>query len=149
MLNGRNSVCYNVFTRTPCRALIHQLVVFLALLEFANNQEIGKYFNNVSCQLNSPLLQQNDSINQTFSANSTVELRRKCEGIDSSCSCDSPQIMRCHNPGISKLNGIITRIAESEDLDIKMLDWNLPGLDVFTKKVFLISSCKMEILKVK
>jgi Leucine-rich repeat (LRR) protein len=52
--------------------------------------------------------------------------------------------MRCHNPGISKLNGIITRIAESEDLDIKMLDWNLPGLDVFTKKVFLTSIQKAD-----
>ena len=138
MLNGRNSVIYNVVTRTSCRALIHQLV-FLALLEFANSHEIENDFNDVSCQINSPLLQQNVSINQKSSANSTVELRSKCRSIDPSCSCDSPQVLRCHNPEISKLNGIITRVAEAAELDIKMIDWNLLGLRVFKKKIFLTS----------
>ena len=120
MLNGRNQGFPNVVARDPCKAVIHHLVLWM-LLEITNGGELGKRFNNVSCQLSSTLPQQNVSINQTLLGNSTFELRKKCGSIDPSCSCDSPQKMRCHNPSITALNDIINRMSATSDLDIKTL----------------------------
>lgn len=125
----------NVVPYTICKSIVH-ILPFLTLMEVANSGHLGKYFNNVSCQLDSTLQQQNVTIDQIFTPNSTVELRKKCENIDLSCTCDSPQKMRCHNPAIENLNNIIMNITESVELDIKMLDWNLPGMEVFRKNVF-------------
>ena len=127
--------CSNVGIRIPCKTTLHLIVVF-ALFSFSKGDKLGKYFSKASCELDPTWLLQNEGQNQTHNANSTFELRRKCESIHHSCTCDSPQQIRCHNPAIKDLNIIIKNIAESIGLDIKMLDWNLPGIEVFTKKVF-------------
>ena len=126
--------------------VIHLLVSLVLLQNLANSDddELGKYFNNVSCQLNPtiPTNQNAGSITASFSSNSTFELRRSCAAIDPTCSCDSPQKMRCHNPSLEKLNNIIEKLARSTDLHIKMLDWNLPGIYTFDDKVFQINNTK-------
>ena len=143
MLNGHHLRLPNVvtFSLKFGNVLIYRLLVCLVLLQnFSNsgNVKIGKYFNNVSCQLNPTIAttQNVTSTNESFNSNSTFELRRSCEAVDPSCTCDSPQKMRCHNPSQNNLNHIIKDLATSSDLYIKMLDWNLPGLEIFKDKIF-------------
>ena len=110
-------------------------LIFLVLLQSTNSRELGPYFNRISCQSNSSMIfQKNDD--PIYSGNSTIELRKTCENVDKACTCDSPQLMRCHNPNTENLNNIIMAIASSPKLDIKMLDLNLPNIQIFTKKYF-------------
>ena len=117
-------------------ALAHCLI-FLVLLQSTNSGELGPYFNSNSCQSNSSMLfQTNEGIHPIYSGNSTIELRKTCENVDKACTCDSPQLMRCHNPNTENLSNIIMAIASSPKLDIKMLDLNLPNIQIFAKKYF-------------
>ena len=117
-------------------ALAHCLI-FLLLLQSTNSGELGPYFNSISCQSNSSMLfQTNEGIHPIYSGNSTIELRKTCENVDKACTCDSPQLMRCHNPNTGNLSNIIRAISSSPTLDIKMLDLNLPNIQIFTKKYF-------------
>ena len=144
MLNRHHLNLPNVvaFSLKHGNALLYRLMVCMVLLQsFANSDDdgVGKYFNNVSCQMNQSIAtttQNAGSFTSTFGSNSTFELRQRCESIDSSCSCDSPQKMRCHNPSRENLNLIVGKLAGSSNLHIKMLDWNIPGLKIFSDKVF-------------
>ena len=120
-----------------CKTIPYIILMVAMLVRVTNSDQLIQDPSNVSCHITTKMQQQqNVTINPKIIPNSTVELRKNCENIDVSCTCDSPQIMRCHNTPTGNLNKIIRGLANSIDLNIPMMDWNLPGLEVFPKNIF-------------